>query len=204
MSQQINLFNQGFVQRHQHFPLSRMLLGLGLILLGALGMYGYAFYQVEQLGMQVVEGEARVKADQLSLARFSEDFSPQRSDQLMRSEVQRLEQQVIEQAELVDELSSGALGNTVGYSEYMRAFSRQVVQGLWLTGFNVSADGEQVSMSGGVVNPELLPEYIKRLRRERVMQGKTFSALQMNQVKTGTSSHYVEFVLHSTGLAVRP
>lgn len=201
MSQQINLFNPAFVYRQQHFSLTTMLQGLALILLGAALLYGYAFYQVEQLNKQREEGERQVNDGQLKLARFTEEYSPQRSDQLLQAEVQRLEKQVSEQGELVSVMSSGALGNSVGYSEYMRAFSRQLVQGLWLTGFNVSGDGAQVSLSGGVVNPGLLPEYIQRLRRENVMQGKTFSALQMQQAKpdkAGVASRHVEFVLSSS------
>jgi len=89
-----------------------------------------------------------------------------------------------EQTELVETLKSGVLGNTHGYSEYMRAFARQVLQGLWLTGFKVSGDATQVSLNGGVINPELLPVYIQHLNKETVMQGKTFSALQMKQPKS--------------------
>ena len=86
----------------------------------------------------------------------------------------------------------------------MRAFARQAVQGLWLTGFRITGDAAQISLSGGVISPELLPAYIQRLGRESIMQGKTFSTLQMQQpaAKTGVTPapaapRYVEFVLHS-------
>lgn len=201
MSQQVNFFNPAFVPRRQHFSLTTMAQGLGLLLLGSALMYGYAYYQVGQLTAQAKEGARRLNDEQLRVARFAEEFSAQGSDQLLQAEIQKLETQVNEQAELVAVMQSAALGNSAGYSEYMRAFSRQVVRGLWLTGFTLSGDGTQVSLSGGVVNPDLLPEYIQRLRREAVMQGKTFSALQMQQAKadkSGAVGHYVEFVLHSS------
>lgn len=201
MSQQINLFNPAFVRRQEHFSLATMLQGLGLILLGSVFLYGYAAYQVDQLSRQREAGEQQVNDGQLKLARFAEEYSPQRSDQMLQAEVRRLEGLVSEQGDLVQVMNSGALGNSEGYSEYMRAFSRQLVKGLWLTGFNVSEDGAQVSLSGGVMNPGLLPEYIQRLRREHVMQGKTFAALQMRQAapgKSGVASRHVEFVLHSS------
>lgn len=206
MSQQINLFNSAFVQRSQPLSLTAMLQGLGLILLGAVVMYGYADYQVEQMELQVEESARRFNAEQLRLAGLAAEFSPQRSNQTLQEEVRRLERQVSEQAELVDVLKSGALGNSTGYSEYMRAFSRQVVSGLWLTGFNVSGDGAQLSLSGAVTHPDLLPEYIQRLRREAVMQGKTFAALQMQQAKSdkpGAAPRYVEFVLRSSVAEVK-
>lgn len=201
MSQQINLFNPAFVQKRQQFSLATMLQGLGLILLGALGMYGYALYQVKQMEVQFAESTRLFNAEQVRLGGLAAEFSPQRNDQILQEEVKRLEQQVNEQASLVDVLKSGALGNGAGYSEYMRAFSRQVVQGLWLTGFNVSGDGMQLTLSGAVMHPDLLPEYIQRLRREAVMEGKTFAALQMQQAKSdkpGAAPRYVEFVLRST------
>ncbi len=120
-----------------------------------------------------------------------------------------MEKQVAEQNEIIETLKSGAVGNTTGYSEYMRAFSRQVVQGLWLTGFKVTGDAAQISLSGGVVNPELLPAYIQRLGRESIMKGKTFSTLKMQQPKADEGAmpvrrpllaarRYVEFTLYSS------
>lgn len=207
MSQQINLFNPVFMTQRKHFSLLAMLQALVMIVAGALVLYGYAHYQVDQLNRQLKENTKLYDAEQVRLARNVAEFSPQQANQLLQDEVQRLEKQLAEQNELIETLKSGVLGNTIGYSEYMRAFSRQVVPGLWLTGFNVVGDAAQLSLSGGVVNPELLPAYIQRLARERVMQGKTFSTLQMQQAKaeagTGQASaaatrRYVEFTLHSS------
>ena len=90
-------------------------------------------------------------------------------------------------------------------SEYMRAFSRQVVQGLWLTGFKLTGDAAQISLSGGVLDPELLPIYIQRLGKEPAMRGKSFSTLQMQQHQAeagkenkSAAARYVEFTLYST------
>lgn len=205
MSQQINLFNPVFMKRRKHFSLLAMAQAWGMIVAGSLGFYGYAAYQVGQLGKQVQESTARYNAEQARLVRFSTEFSPQQAGQLLQHEVQRLETQVAEQDALVETLKSGAIGNTTGYSEYMRAFARQAVPGLWLTGFTVVGDGSEIRLNGRVLSPELLPAYIQRLRRESIMQGKTFAALQMQQPKAEggadakpvSSPRYVEFVLTS-------
>ena len=203
MSQQINLFNPIFMKQRKYFSLLAMLQALGLIIAGSLIFYGYAIYQVNQLNLQLEENTKRYNAEQVRLARYVAEFSPQQSNQLLQDEVQHLEKQVAEQNEIIDTLKSGAVGNTTGYSEYMRAFSRQVVQGLWLTSFKVTGDAAQISLSGGVVSPELLPAYIQRLGKERIMQGKTFSTLKMQQSKPAESAtaaatrSYVEFTLHS-------
>ena len=209
MSQQINLFNPIFMKQRKYFSLLTMVQALGLIIAGSLVFYGYAVYQVNQLSRQLEENTKRYKAEQARLASSVAEFSPQQANQLLQDEVQRLEKQAAEQIEIIEALKSGAVGNTAGYSEYMRAFSRQVVQGLWLTGFKVTGDASQISLSGGVVNPELLPEYIQRLGRERIMQGKTFSSLKMEQTKVGepagtsqtptpTAQHYIQFTMYSS------
>lgn len=205
MSQQINLFNPIFMKQRKYFSLLAMLQALGMIIAGSLIFYGYAIYQVNQLNVQSEENTKRYNAEQVRLARYVAEFSPQQSNQLLQDEVQRLETQTAQQNEIIDTLKSGAAGNTTGYSEYMRAFSRQVVQGLWLTSFKVAGDAAQISLSGGVVSPELLPAYIQRLGREHVMQGKTFSTLKMQQSKpaesqppTAPTRRYVEFTLYSS------
>jgi len=209
MSQQINLFNPIFMKQRKYFSLLTMLQALGLVIAGSLIFYGYAIYQVGQLKLLAEENTKRYTAEQVRLAGFMAEFSPQHSMQLLQNEVQRLDKQVAEQNQIIETLKSGAVGNTTGYSEYMRAFSRQIVQGLWLSGFKVTGDAAQISLSGGVVNPELLPEYIQRLGRESIMKGKTFSTLKMQQPKvdqaagTGTAPastarRYVEFTLYSS------
>lgn len=208
MSQQINLFNPVFLTQRKYFSLLTMLQALGMIIAGSLIFYGYARYQVQQLGEQSVESAKRYKADLARYERYQAEFSPQQANQTLQSEVQRLEKQLAEQSDMVETLKSGSVGNTTGYSGYMRAFSRQVVQGLWLTGVKMSGDGAQISLSGGVLSPELLPGYIQRLGQEPVMRGKSFATLLMRQpkpdpaaaaeVKPAAVARYVEFTLHST------
>ena len=201
MSQQINLFNPIFMRQRKYFSLLTMLQALGLIVVGSLFFYGYAIYQVGELRKQSEESTKRYNAEEVRLARFTAEFSPQQASQALQEEVRRMEKQVADQAELVEIIKSGAVGNTAGYSEYMRAFSRQVVQGLWLTGFRITGDATQISLSGKVLSPELLPAYIRRLGRENIMQGKAFSTLQMQQPKVdanqGDIARYVEFELRS-------
>ena len=196
MSQQINLFNPIFMKQRKYFSLLTMLQALGLITTGALIFFGYAMYQVAQLSVQADESTKRFNTEQ---ARYLASVAPKQEDQLVQDEVRQLEKMTTEQTALVETFKSGVAGNDAGYSEYMRAFSRQVVQGLWLTGFKVTGDASQISLSGGVLDPELLPAYIQRLGSENVMRGKIFTTLQMQQYKpdAGSRARYIEFTLYS-------
>lgn len=202
MSQQINLFNPIFMKQRKYFSLLTMLQALGMIVAGSLLFYGYALYQVNQLAGQAAESTKRHDAEQARLARLAAEFSPQHANQLLQGEAQQLEKVFAEQTVLIEALKSGVAGNTTGYSGYMRAFARQVVPGLWLTGFRVAGDAAHISLKGHVTRPELLPVYIQKLGREPIMQGRNFSNLKMQQpeadaTKGAPKPHYVSFELSS-------
>jgi len=201
MSQQINLFNPVFMTQKKYFSVVTMLQALGLIMLGSVLFYGYAMYQVAQLSKQADEMGERYAAEQARLANFTNEYSLQHSGKMLEDELKQLEAQASAQDALLNLLKSGAIGNTDGYSEYMRAFARQSINGLWLTAFDIVGDGAQMSLSGAVVNPQLVPSYIQRLGKEKAMRGKTFSTLQIQQPKKDGDRlipRYVEFNLRST------
>lgn len=199
MSQQINLFNPIFMKQKKYFSALTMLQALGLIILGSALFYGYALYQVRELSRQTAETAKQYTLAQNQLLRYSAEFSPEQSRLQLESELKRLEAKAAEQQRLVETLKNGAFGNTAGYSGYMRAFARQVVSGLWLTGFDIEGDGQRISLSGGSLDPGAVPAYIQRLKREKVMRGKSFAVLQMQQPKTehDQKSRYIEFALQS-------
>ena len=204
MSQQINLFNPIFLKQKKYFSVVTMLQALGLIVLGSALFYAYAVYQVAQLSRQSEETTKRYAAEQARLVNFSNEFSLQRSGQMLEDELKQVEAQAKSQDAVLTTLKSGVIGNTEGYSEYMRAFARQSINGLWLTAFDIVGDGAQMSLSGAVVNPQLVPSYIQRLGKEKVMRGKTFSTLQMQQPKKDGDRlvpRYVEFNLRSIALS---
>lgn len=203
MSQQINLFNPIFLKQKKYFSVTTMLQALGLIALGSVLFFAYAVYQVAQLSKQADEMDKRYAAEKTRLANFSKEFSPQQSGKQLEDELKQLEAQAAAQDSMLNLLKSGALGNTEGYSEFMRAFARQSIKGLWLTAFEITGDGAQMSLSGAVVSPQLVPAYIQRLGREKIMQGKTFSTLQMQQPKKDGERlipRYVEFNLQSAAI----
>lgn len=201
MTQQINLFNPVFLKQKKYFSVVAMLQAIGLIVLGSALFYGYAIYQVKQLTQQSNDTAMRYAADQAKLARYANEFSPQKSGQLLEEELRRLEAQAAAQQALIETLNAGVIGNASGYSEFMRAFARQSVHGLWLTGFAITGDAAQMSLSGAALNPDLVPAYVQRLNREQVMRGKSFASLQMQQSgivnNNPLAQRYIEFTLQS-------
>jgi hypothetical protein len=200
MSQQINLFNPAFLKQRRIFSLLTMVQGMGLILIFAVLVYAFALYQVSGLNELSVQSAERVKLEQDRLLEYSAAYSPGQVNQQLKDELQQWGKKVEESDLLVERLRSGSVGNTSGFSEYLRAFSRQIVPDLWLTSFKVTGDAASIRLSGRVSNPALVPVYIQKLGGESIMQGKNFANLQMQSPKTdvkGGAPHYLEFTLYS-------
>lgn len=200
MSQQINLFNPIFLKQKKYFSAVTMLQALGLIVIGIAGVYVFSFYQVKSLAEQANQIAGQHKDAQDQLTKVSAQFSVKQSDSI-QDEIQKLEAKVMVRQNLVRDLQGGALGNMKGYSEYMRAFARQAVNGLWLVGFSIVGSGNDMTIKGRVLSPDLLPTYILKLNHEPSMRGRSFSALEMSAAEAKKEElktqplHFIEFTL---------
>jgi hypothetical protein len=99
---------------------------------------------------------------------------------VLETEIARLEAELKVAREAMNALKRGALGNQQGFAEYLRAFSRQAVNGLWLTGFSIHGSGE-LELRGRALSPDIVPGYIQRLNREEVLAGRGIARLEMHQ-----------------------
>jgi Tfp pilus assembly protein PilN len=178
VSQQINLFNPIFLKQKKHFSARTMLQGLAMIFLGSIAVVVYARWQLSGLNAEAVATANRLKATQDQLTRVVTDYAPKKKSSALEAEIAQAQADVTARRQVIDQVEKGDLGNTKGYSAYFRALSRQIVDGLWLTGFRI--DGGEIELRGRALRPELVPEYIARLGREPVMKGKSFSTLEMH------------------------
>lgn len=71
-----------------------------------------------------------------------------------------------------------------GFSPYFQGFSRQALEGVWLTEFVIGR--ANISIRGRLTDPALLPAYIRRLNSEKNFQGRNFSTLDMLAVEPKT------------------
>jgi len=209
VSQQINLFNPIFLKQKKYFSAVTMAQGLGLILIGALAMTGYAAYESIALKREVEASALQLSSVQAQLAQLTD--KPRKKNVVLEEGVRKTEAEVKVLQKVFETLDKGELGNTKGYSEYFRAFSRQAVSGLWLTGLTLYGAGNEIGIQGRTLQPELVPEYLGRLRLEETMKGKSFAALEMqlpqDEAPSGGAAPvrargFIEFRLRSENLPV--
>lgn len=203
MTQQINLFNPIFLRQKKYFSFVTILQALALVLIGVLSFYAFAVFQTGRLGKEVEEAGKRLEQEKARLSKAGTELGPRKKSQELEAQVKDMERQVKEREEILG-IQAGAGGDGHGFSEYLRAFARQSVNGLWLTSFSLSENGSKMVIGGRALRPDLVPDYIKRLGKEKVMRGQPFSTLDMKLTKvektpTGKGLEgYFEFNLRST------
>jgi hypothetical protein len=210
VSQQINLFNPIFLKQKKYFSAVAMAQALGLIVIGSILAVGYASYQSSRLSDESARLAGQMAAAQAQLVTVNATVGARPKNKVLEEEVQKLEAENKATQQVFDILKSGDFGNTKGYADYFRAFARQIVDGVWLTGFSILGAGNEIGLRGRALQGDLVPAYITRLRREQVMQGKSFATLEMQvpminpaPEKSGLPQKpvlagYIEFNLQST------
>ena len=180
MSQQINLFNPVF--RKQGFSFTSataMLYGVGIaVALAAL----VAVYEDHQLRSVQTRAQAVDQTHKEITARqdkLAAELTKQKPNARLEAEVTALDARLQGRQEIIEILKSGAVGNTDGFSDYMRAFSRQSINGLWLTGFDIA--GNDLAIQGRTLSADLVASYLKQLNQEKSLQGRQFATLRISQ-----------------------
>lgn len=179
MSQYINLFGPAFRKPRLLLSLSRAAMLAGLAAVVMIGLQFYHRHQVDGLQAELVSAQALLKAQSAYTDRLKGEAA-NKGNTGLASEVERLEMELKSARNAINVLEGGALGNRSGFASYLQAFSRQALNGLWLTGFTVGGTGD-VDIQGRVISADLLPEYIQKMNKEPALQGRAFSALEMRR-----------------------
>ena len=204
MTRQINLFDPELLaKRGKPFSAAFMLRALLVAAVAGAVLYGSLRVEAEKLAQLAAQTEGRLAAERSRLQALSEQRAQRANSTLLTDELKAVEARLRQSRAVAEALEGRQLGNTKGYSEYMRAFARQAVDGLWLTGFEISEAGTAMTLRGRVLQPQLVPLYLERLKGEPAIKGRSFEALQIQVPKQApgkaAAAGFLEFELRSTG-----
>ena len=181
MTQQINLFNPIFRKQRIALTLSRVVLFAVVATAAMLGVWYYQFQVVNGLKAELDAAQNLLTAQRAYVDKVGKGVAATAGKPSpLDLEIARLEWELQERQEQIAAIESGITGGAQGFSDYLRAFSRQSLNGLWLTGLDISAGGD-ITIRGRALNPGLVPDYIQRLTREQVLQGRHFATLELRQ-----------------------
>ena len=182
MSQQINLYDARL--RPQHELATARNLGIcALVLLAVMTAFSLRVgFEAKQQTQLASVSQKQMVETQEKLASLSKMVAQREVSPTLKSELDIAKTMLSARTEALEVLESGKIGNTSGFSAFMSGFARQTQAGLWLTGFSVSAGGEEIEIRGRLLDPAKLPGYVQHLSAEPVFQGRRFAALEMRGV----------------------
>ena len=198
MSQQINLYNPLFERKRDLLSLPGAIalwsLAVGVVVVALVAMA----VRTSDLERTLAQLSAEREATHADMTRLSSQLAARKPASDLAAEEQRLEAALSSRKEVMSALQAGAIGDTHGFSEHLRAFTRQSFNGLRLTGLKIANAGRVIVIEGHARRPEMVPNYLQRLSREEVMRGHAFAELEMYRQKTserGAPEQYIEFRL---------
>jgi hypothetical protein len=180
MSQNVNLFNPAFRKQRQVLTLALLAQCLAITLVALFTYEYYLQQQVSGLTAELAATEKLLRTQSSFVDKLKEKPVPPVSEAELDVEIAKLEGELKAANESIEALKGEAFGSRKGFAEYLRAFSRQAVGGLWLMGFVIGGGGE-LEIRGRTLSPDLLPSYIQRLNRERVLAGRNIARLEMSR-----------------------
>lgn len=186
MSQQINLLNPALIKQKNFLNTNNMAIMLGLLLVLMLAYYSYAQKQLSLLILHRSQVSEQLSVVQAQLKQTALLHTPHALNKALLDQITQLEQKEAMQQQVLQTVKQSSATPDKGYAALMRAFARQSLEGLWLTGFSTDSQTEQLNISGRTLQAELVPEYITRLGNEPALKGKLFAALNMRLPKVDT------------------
>lgn len=177
MSQQINLLLDELRPKRDLLAFPFVAGGMLAVVLAIAGMAGWGQLQVRSLVAVEAQSAAEMNALQQQVQALGQTLAGRAPNAALQAEIDRLNESLRQREQALRVLEGGKPGDAAGHASLMRGFARQVMEGVWLTGFVVS--GQEVEIRGRLADPGLLPQYIRRLNNEAGFQGRRFSALDM-------------------------
>ncbi len=210
MSGYINLYGPALRQKKPLVSAAQALPAAVAVIVVLMGWAVFARQDANRSEDAAQAADVQLKARKERLTALTQAAAARRPDAALSAQLAQAESVLAGRNAVLARLEEGGLGGSSDFSQYMRAFARQSVDGLWLTGFDIVRGGAEMAISGRALDAELLPQYIRRLKGEPVFQGREFATLTMGvavaevpvategKPETGaTAEPYLEFSLAS-------
>jgi Tfp pilus assembly protein PilN len=193
MNQQINLFQPIFRKERKILSFVTMVQICLIVLAALLLISGYSWWQTLSLKQNLAGLKQQHQARLAQLDKVTREVAKMKDKDQSQSQIERLEQELQAERHILAVLDGKRLRQIKGFSSYFESFSHQVVQGMWLTGFDVANGGQSVQIRGSSTEPDLVPRFLQGLSKEKQLQGTEFSVLQMLREDDDVS--WVDFVV---------
>lgn len=199
MTQQINLINPAFRKVFDWLTATPLAIATCLLLVVLGGASAWATMRAEKQEQAANLSAKALKDAQDRMVATGKLVAESKPSAELANELANTRALLKSREEIMRVLDGGSIGSTTGFAEFLRGFARQTPNGLWLTGFAIGAAGSEMEIRGRMMNPSVLPEYIRRLKTEPVFQGRSFASLNIQRPTAGKDLKSLEAMLDASG-----
>ncbi|MDB5801908.1 MAG: biosis protein MshI [Rhodocyclales bacterium] len=200
MTRHINLLDPPQKTRSPYTTALQMGVPIALVLLVMGTWSAVVRYQASAAKARLSQIEAQMLPVSEQLAQLQAGMGVEQVNATLRDRLQRAEAQLKARRDIQTALQRGDLGSSQGFSEFMRAFARQTVPGLWLTGLRLENGGKDITLSGRALNAEAVATLVRQLRAEPALAGRSIA--MMSVVPLAPPEHKEEVESSASQLSV--
>ena len=147
----------------------------------------YATMEAKRLSLEKAQSEQSLKGLQQQVTTLSKEVANRKPNPQLELQITDMQASIDRRQEALALVRKGQDKAQTGFSVFLAGLSRQVSAGVWLTGFAIREEGD-LEISGRLIDPSLLPGYIRKLNNETAFQGRRFAALDMKGVRQQQAS----------------
>ena len=200
MRQQINLHQPIFRRERKAISAVMVATTLGVLAVVLTAFSMYTSRGVAQLESEVAKLTEQQTKQQEQLTKVSETLSRQARRSDVEARVKALTTTLSERTQALQVLQSGAAGQTSGFATRMEALARRHVNGLWIDRLAMSGTQSSMSISGGSLDADIVPVYLRSLSGETVLSGTRFDDFVIERPEKGA---HIRFRAGSKSLPVK-
>lgn len=200
-AQQINLYLPELRPNREWLTSARLVRTVAVTVVVMILLSGWNYWQRSGLQQTLASVQAELAAQTERTEQIERDAASRSSNQALLRDIETREARLGQSQELLEFLRNTTLGNSTGYSEYVKDLSRASFDGIWLTEFRISGGSDSVFLRGNALQTAMVPDYVGRLSgSQSSLQGRLFNRLQSNRVAVPAvegGGELYEFVLET-------
>jgi hypothetical protein len=200
MRQQVNLHQPIFRRQRKAISAVMVATTFGVLAVSLTAFSVYTSRGVAQLESEVAMLTEQQAKRQEQLGEVSETLTREARRSDVEARVKALKATLSERTQALQVLQSGAAGQTSGFATRMEALARRHVNGLWIDRLALSGTRSTMSISGGSVDADIVPAYLRSLSGETVLSGTRFDDFVIERPEKGA---HVLFRAGSKSLPVK-
>lgn len=186
MKRTVNLYHASLKPQKEAFSLARVAGVNGAVLaILILVVIGFSIYEGSQ-DKTLDSLRAKIASKQDVVSTLTAQLAAKRDTAPLEQRLADIEEELSNKQALVRYLNQGELSfDATRYGQLMDDLATYHNDELWLT--HITVTNNDISLSGETLTPSAIPNWLKSLQRASFFKGKTFSIVQLDEVKEGNA-----------------